>query len=212
VNGGKFWATRHGIATGGSRRTGTICDDLIVYGATLIGDENYGADFHGPARNSKYQSCNIIGGADLGGSGNGYEDCKITVGTRQEGIVLQSIADFDCYIRGCTIEGDVATNAAIQWDRPSDQDPAPRGRIEVTNNVVRVAGRPVFFRNNFDNDEAKAYFADNVFVGTDDIYFRSLGVPSRWNTVWLLRNRLHGTSYDAGSHVNDLIEEGTLLD
>ena len=82
VNGGTYYARRHGVAVGGSNFAGAIPNRNIKFnGCDISNDVSTGvhaADYHGNTEYSGFYGCNIKGGATWQGKNNDIENCTIT--------------------------------------------------------------------------------------------------------------------------------------
>jgi len=208
------WGARHGVALvwGNSIGVSAPPDGVEIIDCTVKTDVHYAADLHPATRNCAYRNCKIFGGVSLAGSGHEIENCVITASPNGPCVLIHEIDDYDHKILGCTMTGDVSTEAAVDFDRPSDASPRGAGVLTISDCTIRVTGRPVYLDNQW-SVFSEVLLARNVFVGTDSIFFRSAGSSERWSRVTLLDNRLHGTAFNySSSFVVEAIETGTMVD
>jgi hypothetical protein len=107
VEGGDFYARRHGIAIGGGDYICAVTNrDVKISNATISNDITsgvYAADMHGNIQDLRYLGCTLYQGGGWGGMDSGYDSCIIYAAFGGWCIYASEVKGGELYVRNCKL-------------------------------------------------------------------------------------------------------------
>lgn len=150
VEGGDFYARRHGISIGGGDYVCAVPNrDVKISNATISNDITsgvYAADMHGNIQDLRYQGCTLYQGGGWGGMDTGYDNCIIYAQFGGMCIYASEVKGGELYLRNCKLH------------TKGDPSSTSRGIIDVGGNSSALTSS---------TDETVSFIVENCYVFAD---------------------------------------------